>query len=51
MTICPVALVRGCAKCPIFAACPLKTVIGDYKPADASDKDSPPPADKANDGA
>jgi hypothetical protein len=32
MTICPVALVASCRKCPAFAACPLKSVIGDYKP-------------------
>jgi len=32
MTLCPVALVSGCAKCPIFKACPLKGVIGDYVP-------------------
>jgi hypothetical protein len=32
MTLCPVALAIGCRKCPIFGACPLKSVIGDYKP-------------------
>ena len=32
MTLCPVALVSGCAKCPIFKPCPLTGVIGDYKP-------------------
>jgi hypothetical protein len=31
MTLCPIALVAGCAKCPAFKACPLKGVIGDYK--------------------
>ncbi len=31
MTICPVALAVGCKKCPAFAICPLKTIIGDYK--------------------
>jgi hypothetical protein len=31
MTLCPVALVAGCRKCPAFSACPLKGVIGDYK--------------------
>jgi len=31
MTLCPVALLSGCKKCPVFAICPLKTVIGDYK--------------------
>lgn len=31
MTLCPIALVAGCQKCPAFSACPLKGVIGDYK--------------------
>ena len=31
MTLCPIALVVGCTKCPAFKACPLKGVIGDYK--------------------
>jgi len=30
MTLCPVAIVAGCRKCPAFAVCPLKRVIGDY---------------------
>jgi hypothetical protein len=30
MKICPVAIAVGCAKCPIYKACPLKGVIGDY---------------------
>jgi hypothetical protein len=34
MTLCPVALVVGCKKCPAFRACPLKGVIGDYKRPD-----------------
>ena len=34
MTLCPVALVSGCAKCTIFKVCPVKGVIGDYKPED-----------------
>ena len=29
MTLCPIALVAGCAKCPGVSVCPLKTVIGD----------------------
>lgn len=29
MTLCPIALVAGCAKCPAVSVCPLKTVIGD----------------------
>jgi hypothetical protein len=32
MTLCPIALVVGCKKCPAFSVCPLKGVIGDYKP-------------------
>jgi hypothetical protein len=31
MTLCPIALVAGCKKCPAFPVCPLKGVIGDYK--------------------
>ncbi|MEO2017252.1 MAG: hypothetical protein ABGZ53_23085 [Fuerstiella sp.] len=31
MTLCPIALVVGCTKCPAFSACPLKGVIGDYR--------------------
>ena len=31
MTLCPIAIVAGCKKCPAFSACPLKGVIGDYK--------------------
>jgi hypothetical protein len=39
MTLCPIALVAGCQKCPAFSACPLKSVIGDYKkPDDAQTK-------------
>ena len=37
MTVCPIAIAVGCKKCPIFAVCPVKGVIGDYK------KDEPPP--------
>ncbi|HEX8739463.1 MAG TPA: hypothetical protein VF925_04905 [Casimicrobiaceae bacterium] len=32
MTLCPVAVAVGCKKCPVFAICPLKTIIGDYRP-------------------
>lgn len=31
MTLCPVALAVGCKRCPVFAICPAKTLIGDYK--------------------
>ncbi len=30
MTLCPIAIVAGCKKCPAFSVCPLKTIIGDY---------------------
>lgn len=33
MTLCPVALAVGCRRCPVFAVCPLKAVIGDQAPA------------------
>ena len=33
MTLCPIAIMAGCAKCPAFKVCPLKTVIGDQRPA------------------
>lgn len=42
MTLCPIALAAGWARCPVVGACPLKTVIGDYKKPD----DTPPTADK-----
>lgn len=32
MTVCPIALAVGCKKCPIFAVCPVKSVIGDHQP-------------------
>jgi hypothetical protein len=36
MTICPIAIAVGCKKCPIFAVCPVKGVIGDYKKEDSA---------------
>ena len=30
MTLCPIAIVAGCKKCPAFSVCPLKTIIGDF---------------------
>jgi len=29
MTICPIAIVTGCQKCPVFKICPVKSVLGD----------------------
>lgn len=34
MTLCPIAIVVGCKKCPAFTVCPLKSIIGDYKKPD-----------------
>ena len=31
MTLCPIAIVAGCQKCPALKICPLKGVIGDYR--------------------
>ena len=46
MTLCPIALVIGCKKCPAFTVCPVKGVIGDYKePEGAKPKQQ---ADEAN---
>jgi hypothetical protein len=35
MTLCPIAIAVGCKKCPAFAVCPLKGVIGDDKKPEA----------------
>jgi hypothetical protein len=37
MVLCPVAIAVGCRKCPIFAVCPVKTIIGDQPSADEVD--------------
>ncbi len=42
MTVCPIAIVSGCVKCPIFKICPVKSLIGDYVP---------PPEKKATPGS
>ncbi|MBP6850280.1 MAG: hypothetical protein KA164_01680 [Rhodoferax sp.] len=48
MTVCPIAVVAGCAKCPAFKICPLKGVLGDQKaPAEKpSGKGATKPAGK-----
>jgi len=33
MTLCPIAIGVGCARCPAFKVCPLKSVIGDQPKA------------------
>ena len=35
MTVCPIAIVAGCKKCPAFSICPLKGVLGD-QPAEGA---------------
>jgi hypothetical protein len=44
MTLCPIALVTGCQKCPAFKVCPLKSVIGDAPKAGSGL--APPPKKK-----
>ncbi|MGB0126283.1 MAG: hypothetical protein WBP72_01505 [Rhodocyclaceae bacterium] len=36
MTLCPVAIMAGCKKCPVVGMCPLKTVIGNYNEEEKS---------------
>ena len=39
MTVCPIAIVAGCQKCPAFSVCPLKSVLGDQpKPGEEKPK-------------
>ena len=38
MVLCPVAIAVGCKKCPVFGICPVKSVIGDYKPDEKDTK-------------
>jgi hypothetical protein len=33
VTICPIAIVAGCQKCPAFRICPAKTLLGDMPKA------------------
>ena len=49
MILCPIAAAVGCRRCPAYALCPLKAVIGDQKrdvaPAeDAVSTPASPPA-------
>ena len=46
MTLCPIALVIGCNKCPALTICPVKSVIGDYKKPEETQRKQQ--ADKAN---
>ena len=44
MTVCPIAIVAGCSKCPVVKICPLKTILGDAPKAAAAA--APPAAPK-----
>jgi hypothetical protein len=50
MTLCPIALVAGCKKCPAFSACPLKGVIGDFKPDETKQPAENAPSGVKRDG-
>lgn len=49
MTLCPVALVAGCVKCPVVKLCPLKEIIGNYvkEPGDSPAAESAPAPESA----
>ncbi|MDH5207215.1 MAG: hypothetical protein OEW34_01150 [Burkholderiaceae bacterium] len=47
MTLCPIAIVAGCRKCPAFTVCPLKGVIGDQVKEEAPAKSASTGAKKA----
>jgi hypothetical protein len=48
MTLCPIAVVAGCKKCPAFSICPLKSVIGDQGKAEEYEpKNEPAPKKSA----
>ena len=40
MILCPIAIAVGCRRCAIVSVCPVKTVIGDYKPSPAKPVDT-----------
>jgi hypothetical protein len=47
MTLCPIALMATCNKCPAVGFCPLKEVLGDYKPeANVEEAAKPAASDK-----
>jgi hypothetical protein len=41
MTVCPIAIAVGCRKCPIFRVCPVKGLIGDFKPDERPANETP----------
>lgn len=42
MTVCPIAVVAGCRKCPAYSICPLKTVLGDAAKSGKDGADAKP---------
>ena len=46
MTVCPIAIVAGCKKCPAFSVCPLKSVLGDQAKPGAAEPEKPAAAKK-----
>jgi hypothetical protein len=46
MTLCPIAVVAGCQKCPAFSICPLKSVLGDQDKSSQSKPASKKPGKK-----
>ncbi len=45
MTLCPIAIVAGCQRCPAYSICPLKSVIGNA-PAKPDEAPAPPDSKK-----
>jgi hypothetical protein len=41
MTLCPIAVVAGCRKCPAYSICPLKGLIGDQTKAEHDEAQAP----------
>ena len=46
MTVCPIAIVAGCKKCPAFNVCPLKSVLGDQPKDEGKPQAGEPPKKK-----
>lgn len=46
MTVCPIAIVAGCKKCPAFSVCPLKSTLGDQPKPGAAEPEKPAAAKK-----
>jgi hypothetical protein len=51
MTVCPIAVVAGCEKCPALRICPLKSVLGNFRPVDKKRAAGEAQAAKAPEGA